>query len=127
MKTVTTKPLTQVQINATIERLSAKYADKVAAADTRDVNAANKLREKALENLCASIPAYARGAVVKAIGSSKIKGIPDYVHYFRGSRTKFNILSSMLNDLRYAMIMADNTTFQHYIDKFEQQTQKLLK
>jgi hypothetical protein len=92
--------------------------------DDAETKALCALRKKELEKILTSCTPDQRSAIIRAVGADDIPGIPKARGHAAGAHDLFH---QALDDLEYTLVMADNHTFQHAIDAFEQKVSKLLK
>jgi len=117
------RALSKAQIDAVIDRLREQLQPRFDALETAKRKANNDERRKQLEVMFSEFPHRTRMSIIKALGNSDVIGVKDHDYGYGYRHTQ---LEKMLKDLRYTLIMADNTSCDAIIAKFEADAKKLL-
>ena len=129
MKQVTLKALSKSQIEAVIARIEERYEKKFEAAARKEDKHSQGQRKVELEALFIGLSPKMRKAVIAAVGGSTLPGITEAGHgYYKYRETgPYGEYTKAMKDLRFALVMANNTTYESQLKAFEAKLDALLK
>lgn len=121
------KPLTNMQINAVLDRLKKNFRQRAEAAQSAADKKIAAERVEKLEKLLASVqPEKTRRRIIGFLERANIDGIPNHDKAYEAFYKAFTAYDHIIEELRFDLIMSDAVGYKEIVAEAEAKGSKLL-